>query len=214
VAEVGRQRQHPLVRCPRPARATSTSRRTAKLWRRSWMRGVPWLPRSTQPSCRRRCRRCGGPADHRRVPQPAARGWRRRTATQACCAQWRRALRLGSAPGPRRRSGAAAPAATCRTCSAADRQHADASGRHRHRATQALRRCADPCRRSTRTRSRMTVLRSGGPSRPAVEQGLDLLVAEDVRGHPARDRPEGRLVGHLGSRLELLQPARKRPEQT
>ena len=59
----------------------------------------------------------GGPGDLRRDAPATARGWRRRTATQACCAHGGRDD-LGSAPMPGRRSDAAAPTVSCRTCSA------------------------------------------------------------------------------------------------
>jgi hypothetical protein len=52
----------------------------------------------------------------------------------------------------------------------------------------------------------------GGPMRPAASQCGDLLVAEDVRRHTPRDWAEDRFVGHLGGRLELLQPAREGPQ--
>lgn len=46
-----------------------------------------------------------------------------------------------------------------------------------------------------------------------LQQRHKLVVAVDVRRHPAGDRTEDRLVGHLGGRLELLKPTRERPQQ-
>jgi len=46
----------------------------------------------------------------------------------------------------------------------------------------------------------------------SLQQCDQFHVAVDGRCQAAGDRPEDRLVGHLGGRLELLQPARERPQ--
>ena len=153
------------------------------------MRGVPWLPRSTQPSCRRRSLEDAVDlAIPDGLPQqlPAAGDEERRLGRG--CAHGGRAA-FGSAPVPRRRSGAAAPGETCRTCSAGSSARRPA-GPHRHRAGPAPRRCAAPCRRSARTAS---------PSPPgAVHPG-----ARAAWRRPAvrRSRARGRRAASSGPAL-------------